>query len=85
VIRALSTLGKFKFLILILHRRSTSGRPTIDRTPETRIKTTIFLKNHKTAIKTKIPANISMFLKVVFIGYSFAYTNLIQFFGITYS
>jgi hypothetical protein len=67
VIKAPRARGKFHFFILILQSRSTSGRPIIDRTPETRIKTTMFRKNQAHAKRSRIPQKIRMYLSVVFI------------------
>ncbi|OFY76534.1 MAG: hypothetical protein A2V46_15820 [Bacteroidetes bacterium RBG_19FT_COMBO_42_7] len=64
---ALTARGKYHFLILIRQKRSTSGRPIIEKTPETKIYTTIFLKYHSAARKSNIPKKIRMFLKVAFI------------------
>ena len=60
--------GKLHFFILILQKRSTSGRPIIDKTPETRMYTTIFLKNQAQASRSSIPEKIRMFLNVGFIS-----------------
>jgi len=84
VIRALRDLGKVHFLMCILQKRSTSGRPMMDRTPDTRMYTTMFLKNHAIDSRRRIPRKIRMFLKVAFILKAFPYANLIQIFLIRY-
>jgi len=80
VIRALSDRGKDHFFILILQKRSTSGRPIIEKTPDTKMYTTIFRKNQAQDRSSKIPKKIRMFRIVAFIVKVFLNANLIQIF-----
>lgn len=59
--------GKNHFLILILQNKSTRGRPIIEKTPDTKIYTTIFRKNQAQPMRIRIPQKIRMFLNVAFI------------------
>ena len=67
VISALNARGKNHFFIWIRQNRSTRGRPIIEKTPDTRIYTTILLKNHAHPSRTSTPQNIRMVLNVAFI------------------
>ncbi len=75
VIKAPAALGSLRFLILNEHRRSTRGLPIIERTPDTSMYTTIFLKNQRARINSTITPTISIFLNVAFIA-RFIHTNL---------
>jgi hypothetical protein len=66
--RAARALGNFNLLIFILQKRSTSGRPIIERTPETRMYTTILRKNQAQANRRRTPKKIRKFLNVVFMA-----------------
>jgi len=73
VTRAAKVRGKCHFLNLILQRRSTRGLPMIENTPDTRIYTTIFRKNHAHPSRTSTPQNIRMVLNVAFIDKDVSY------------
>lgn len=68
VSKALSGRGNCHFLIFIMHSKSTSGRPIIDRTPETKIYTTILLKYHTHANNIVTPNIINILLHDTFIA-----------------
>lgn len=70
---AARALGKDHRPTFILQNRSTSGRPIIESTPETKIYTAMFLKYHRAARNTAVPKIIRKFLRVVFMKRFFLY------------
>jgi len=67
VMKALRERGNDQLLICIRQKRSTSGRPIIENTPETRMYTTILRKYQAQKRSNSIPRKMRMFLKVAFI------------------